>query len=194
MGSRAAEVRRIIARRKQREERKYANTSWTIQHNDTHCGFFGTVDHKCTTQIHQKNWTCVVAIIHILDAVLGTVALVYGSLLLKKFDQPAVELAVTCVIYGIIGLSASLIGAMSYLSSDFNRIGLSVSGFSALLLSFLYVALSLYFIFGAQSFFAYLDCHKNVIFLDGSRMDSVHVLVYLCYILLPVIALLEVVR
>ena len=133
-----------------------------------------------------KNCTeYIIKALHILDVCLGIALIVYGSLLLTQFTEPARSAIVFCLTYGPFHFLTSLAGILSF-SSFFTQgkwtrccgccskyWGLGLSAFVGPYFALVYITIIIALAFDMSGFLMYLDDHKEV---RGERERLVHFL------------------
>ena len=100
--------------------------------------------------------------LHVVNFGCGFAAVVYGSLLVSKFDEPAMASAMFCLIVGTIHLSTSSVGMFSYFGKWCRRFGLKMSGVVGPYVSFVYLTIIVTLAADEGGFLGYLDDNKEV--------------------------------
>lgn len=132
--------------------------------------------------------------IHVFDALLGILLLTYGSLIITKFAKPAMAFAVICLTLGSVLLLAANMGFMGFHYKVCKRVGLAFSAYTAPFIAFFYLIAVIAVLAATDKFFNYLRLHKDVLYLSASQIKTLRELLPLLYILLLVLAVLEMSR
>ena len=132
--------------------------------------------------------------IHVIDALLGILLLTYGSLIITKFAKPAMAISVICLTLGSVLLLAAIMGFIGFHYKVCKRLGLALSAYMAPFIAFFYLIIVIAVLAATDKFFNYLRLHKDVLYLSATRIKSLRDLLPLFYIVLLVLAVLEMSR
>ena len=132
--------------------------------------------------------------IHVIDALLGILLLTYGSLIITKFAKPAMTIAVICLTLGSVLLLAAIMGFIGFHYKVCKRVGLALSAYMAPFIAFFYLIIVIAVLAVTDKFFNYLRLHKDVLYLSATQIKSLRDLLPLFYIVLLVLAVLEMSR
>ena len=132
--------------------------------------------------------------IHVIDALLGILLLTYGSLIITKFAKPAMAISVICLTLGSVLLLAAIMGFVGFHYKVCKRVGLALSAYMAPFIAFFYLIIVVAVLAATDKFFNYLRLHKDVLFLSATQIKSSRDLLPLFYIVLLVLAVLEMSR
>lgn len=135
-----------------------------------------------------------VALVHLLDALLGLAFLVYGVLILTQFETPAMEAVITSLTYGSVVLFASMMGVIGFCSPRCKRIGLLVSAYTAILIVLLYVFAVIYELSLSSSIFDYLTEHMDVLYLNEELIATLQRMLWLFFVVLGSLTVMETCR
>jgi hypothetical protein len=142
---------------------------------------------------HFVGWT--IKGLHVMDVCLGITLIVYGSLLMTQFEQPAMAAVVFCMLLGTtILLVSSGVGIFSYVSPSCSRWGLLVSGMVAPYLCVVYVTMIIALCMDSSGLFMYLEDHREVMYFGEDVVTNLKGVMPLVYSILGVLACLELVR
>lgn len=103
-----------------------------------------------------------VKVLHVVDLCLGIAALVYGSLILTQFEQPAMAAVMFCMIAGCMHIITSGAGLINLFWKGCLRMGLFLSAYSGPYMAFSYLTIILTLAADKSGFLQYLDEHKEV--------------------------------
>ena len=132
--------------------------------------------------------------IHVIDALLGILLLTYGSLIITKFAKPAMAISVICLTLGSVLLLAAIMGFVGFHYKVCKRVGLALSAYMAPFIAFFYLIIVVAVLAATDKFFNYLRLHKDVLFISATQIKSSRDLLPLFYIVLLVLAVLEMSR
>lgn len=132
--------------------------------------------------------------IHVIDALLGILLLTYGSLIITKFAKPAMAISVICLTLGSVLLLAAIMGFVGFQYKVCKRVGLALSAYMAPFIAFFYLIIVIAVLAATDKFFNYLRLHKDVLYLSATQIKSSRDLLPLFYIVLLVLAVLEMSR
>jgi hypothetical protein len=130
----------------------------------------------------------------VIDALLGILLLTYGSLIITKFAKPAMAIAVICLTLGSVLLLAAIMGFIGFHYKVCKRVGLALSAYMAPFIAFFYLIIVIAVLAATDKFFNYLRLHKDVLYLSATQIKSLRDLLPLFYIVLLVLAVLEMSR
>lgn len=120
----------------------------------------------------HKLQTVLVKVVHVLDVLIGLACIVYGSLVLTQFEEPAMEMVILTLTYGSAMLFASIMGFIGFYSSRCQRTGLAASAYTAPFIFFFYLAVILLELnpSSSASYIDYLEEHMDVLYLNSARV------------------------
>jgi hypothetical protein len=130
----------------------------------------------------------------VIDALLGILLLIYGSLIITKFAKPAMAFSVICLTLGSVLLLAAIMGFIGFNYRVCKRVGLAFSAYTAPFIAFFYLIVVIVVLATTDKFFNYLRQHKDVLYLSAAQIKKLRELLPLFYIVLLVLALLEMSR
>lgn len=132
--------------------------------------------------------------IHLIDGAIGLTFIVYGSLIMTQFDDPAMEAAITSLTFGCIMLFSSLMGVIGFSTKVCKRCGLLVSAYTAPLIVLFYFFVIISVLASPDTIFQYLIDHMSVIYMNAAQIQTLKNLLPLFYIIIASLALVEVMR
>lgn len=100
--------------------------------------------------------------LHAVNASGGLALIVYGSLLITQFTQPAMAAALFCLILGTIHFVTSSLGILSMCFGRCSRFGLVISAYVGPYVSLVYLTIAIALVADRTGFLMYLDDHKEV--------------------------------
>mmetsp|Transcript_9349 Transcript_9349/g.20245 ORF Transcript_9349/g.20245 Transcript_9349/m.20245 type:complete len:324 (+) Transcript_9349:142-1113(+) len=144
-------------------------------------------------------WTpmeCLIRFLHVINLFLGIALLVYGSLLLTQFDQPAMAAVNFCFIFGTVHFVTSFVGLISLFlvgrkNNSCARMGLVVSAYSGPYFAAVYLTILISLLVDEKGFLMYLDDHWEVMYFGPNVAENFKRLLPLFYTILIVLGLLE---
>mmetsp|Transcript_3795 Transcript_3795/g.9700 ORF Transcript_3795/g.9700 Transcript_3795/m.9700 type:complete len:293 (+) Transcript_3795:71-949(+) len=139
----------------------------------------------------RRLFECTIKALHVLDVCLGMAMIVYGSLLLTQFAEPARAAADFCLVFGTIHFIPSTLGIVSYFLGGCRRFGLIVSAYTGAYFASIYLITAIVLGMDEEGFLAYLDDNKEVMYLGPNVTDKFRKLMPLFYTILAVLAFLE---
>ena len=143
----------------------------------------------------QRCQTVLVKAVHVIDALVGLVCLIYGALIATR-PEPATAAVAATLTFGSLLLIAAAMGAVGFYSPRCQRVGLAVSAYTAPLVASLYIFL-LILVFdkaAVDAFFAYLTEHATALYLGEAEIDILRKMMPFFYIVLAVLAAVELCR
>jgi len=132
--------------------------------------------------------------IHFIDAAIGVTFVVYGSLIMTQFDNPAMEAAITSLAFGSIMLFTSAMGVIGFSTKLCNRCGLLVSAYMAPLVVCFYMFIIISLLAAPDAFFNYLTEHMSDMYLNAAQIQTMRNLLPLFYIIIASLAVVEIMR
>ena len=129
--------------------------------------------------------------IHIIDATIGLFFVVYGSLILSQFDDPAIEAAITSLVFGSVMIISSTMGVIGFTTKCCNRLGLLLSAYTAPFIIWFYAFVISSALVLQDVHFDYLTEHMSVMYLNADRIQLMINLLPLIYIIMTSLALVE---
>jgi len=136
----------------------------------------------------------VVKLLHIINFGCGFASIVYGSLLVSKFSEPASAAATFCLILGVVHVSSSLMGMISYFWRGCRRVGLKFSAVVGPYVAFVYLTIVIGFGVDDSDFLGYLDDNKELLFMGPNVAKNCRKLMPLFYTILVGLGFLEAFR
>mmetsp|Transcript_26550 Transcript_26550/g.48133 ORF Transcript_26550/g.48133 Transcript_26550/m.48133 type:complete len:306 (+) Transcript_26550:109-1026(+) len=136
----------------------------------------------------------IVKLLHVINFGCGFASIVYGSLLVSKFSEPAFAAATFCLILGVVHVSSSLMGMISYFWGGCGRVGLKFSAVVGPYVAFVYLTIVISLGVDESGFLGYLDENKNVLFMGPNVAANCRKLMPLFFTILIVLGLLEAFR
>lgn len=131
---------------------------------------------------------------HFIDFVIGFLALVYGCLIDFSGENPAHEVGIVCIVYGLVQIFASSMGVFGFHYKTCKRCGLTFSMYTAPVITTFYFFVIIYFLADQEDVWAYLEEHKDSMYLSAVSLDKLKSLMPLVYIILASLAVAEMVR
>lgn len=131
---------------------------------------------------------------HFIDFVIGILAIIYGAVIDFTGDNPATEVAIACIAYGLVLVTASCMGVFGFSYKCCKRCGLLWSIYAAPLITTYYFFLIIYFLTDSDDVYAYLDAHKESMYLDDDSLAQLKTMMPLVYSILAGLAVAEMVR
>jgi len=110
--------------------------------------------------------------IHLIDGLIGLIFVVYGSLIMTQFVNPAMVAAIACLTFGSVLLFASIMGGIGFTTKVCKRIGLALSAYMAPCVSFIYLVAIIALLADPDTFFAYLTEQKDVLYLSSAEIAT----------------------
>lgn len=161
--------------------------------------------HKRMAQMEEdakevKIWNCtqsgrsLIKSIHLIDAMFGIVCIVYGSLILAQFDDPAISVAVTSLTFGSVMLLSSIMGVIGFTTNRCNRRLLLASSYTAPFIVWFYIFVITSTLVAQELYLDYLTEHMSVLYLTEARIEIMISLLPLLYVILVSLAVFEVFR
>mmetsp|Transcript_26322 Transcript_26322/g.54953 ORF Transcript_26322/g.54953 Transcript_26322/m.54953 type:complete len:304 (+) Transcript_26322:157-1068(+) len=144
----------------------------------------------CCTRFAQ----ILVKIIHFVDAAIGLTFLIYGGLMYERFDDPAMEAIIGSLTYGSILLFTSLMGFVGFSFKACKRCGLAMSAWTAPFIGFFYLFVIIALAGDTDTYFNYLNDHKEEMYLDDEEIAMLRNLLPFFYIVMAVFTLIEICR
>ena len=135
-----------------------------------------------------------VKFIHLVDAIIGLIFIIYGGLIYEGFDEPAMEAVTACLVFGTTMLLTSLMGAFGFVFQACSRCSLVLSAFISILIALLYIITVIALLSDSESFFNYLEEHKDVMYLNEAEIETLKQLLPLFYVILLTLAAVELTR
>ena len=129
--------------------------------------------------------------IHIIDATIGLFFVLYGSLILSQFDDPAIEAAITSLVFGIVMIISSTTGVIGLTTKCCNRLGLLLSACTAPFIIWFYAFVISSALVAQDVHLDYLMEHMSVMYLNADRIQLMINLLPLIYIIMASLALVE---
>jgi hypothetical protein len=131
---------------------------------------------------------------HFIDFVIGILAIIYGAVIDFTGDNPATEVAIACIAYGLVLVTASCMGVFGFSYKCCKRCGLLWSIYAAPLITTYYFFLIIYFLTDSDDVYAYLEAHKESMYLDDDSLAQLKTMMPLVYSILAGLAVAEMVR
>ena len=131
---------------------------------------------------------------HFIDFVIGLLAIIYGAVIDFTGDNPATEVAIACIAYGLVLVTASCMGVFGFAYKCCKRCGLLWSMYTAPLITTYYFFLIIYFLADQEDVYAYLEEHKDSMYLNDDRLAKLKTMMPLVYSILAGLAVAELVR
>ena len=138
--------------------------------------------------------TLLVKLLHVVDALIGLTFVVYGSLIMTQFEQPAMDAAITTLTYGSIVLFVSIMGVVGFYSPRCKRIGLLVSAYSSPLVVIFYMFAIVVELSSTSSLFDYLTEHMGVLYLNEAEITTLKHMLPVITIVLASLTAVEICR
>jgi hypothetical protein len=132
--------------------------------------------------------------IHLIDGFIGLIFVVYGSLIMTQFDNPAMIAAISCMTFGSILLFASIMGGIGFTTKVCKRIGLVLSAYMAPFVAFFYLVAVIAVLADPDVFFNYLTEHKDVLYLSSAEIATLKELLVFFYFVLLGLGTMEMMR
>ena len=82
-----------------------------------------------------------VKVIHLIDALIGSVFIVYGFLIYFNFENPAIEAVITSLSFGWSMFLISMFGIIGFATKVCHRVGLVISAYLAPFIALWYICL-----------------------------------------------------
>lgn len=136
----------------------------------------------------------VVKTIHLIDAAVGLFFLVYGSLIMTQFDNPAIDAANTSLTFGSIMMFSSILGVIGFTTKLCKRCGLLMSAYTALLIVGFYAFVMISLLAMPDVIFDYLIEHQSVLYLNAAQIQTLRDILPLLYIIMATLSVIEVMR
>ena len=131
---------------------------------------------------------------HFLDFVIGLLAIIYGAVIDFTSDNPATEVAIACITYGLVLVTASCLGVFGFSYKLCKRCGLLWSMYAAPLITTFYFFLIIYVLADQADVYAYLDEHKDSMYLNDDSLAKLKTMMPLVYAIMAGLAVAEMVR
>ena len=131
---------------------------------------------------------------HFIDFIIGFLALIYGCVIDFSGENPAHEVGIVCIVYGLVQIFASSMGVFGFKYKMCKRCGLTFSMYTAPVITTFYFFIIIYFLADQEDVYAYLDEHKDSMYLNAVSLDKLKSLMPLVYIILASLAVAEMVR
>lgn len=131
---------------------------------------------------------------HFIDFVIGLLAIIYGAVIDFTGDNPATEVAIACIAYGCVLVTASLMGVFGFAYKCCKRCGLLWSMYTAPLITTYYFFLIIYILADQEDVYAYLEEHKESMYLNDESLAKLKTMMPLVYSILAGLAVAELVR
>eukprot|EP00584_Thalassiosira_punctigera_P025613 CAMPEP_0172554976 /NCGR_PEP_ID=MMETSP1067-20121228/57410_1 /TAXON_ID=265564 ORGANISM="Thalassiosira punctigera, Strain Tpunct2005C2" /NCGR_SAMPLE_ID=MMETSP1067 /ASSEMBLY_ACC=CAM_ASM_000444 /LENGTH=290 /DNA_ID=CAMNT_0013343465 /DNA_START=124 /DNA_END=993 /DNA_ORIENTATION=+ len=132
--------------------------------------------------------------LHVINVGCGFASMVYGSLLVSKFERPAMAAAMFCLILGVVHQATSLAGIVSYFARSCSRFGLRISAFVGPYVAFIYLTIIVTFIADEGGFLKYLEDNHEVMYLSPNVAENAGRLMPMAYTFLSILGVLEAFR
>lgn len=132
--------------------------------------------------------------IHVIDALLGLLFIIYGALIITHFSKPAMAAAITCLTLGSVLLFAAIMGLIGFHTKVCRRIGLVISAYTAPFIALFYLSVTIAVLAATDTFFKYLILHKDVLYLSADQIKTLKDLLPFFYIILLVLGTVEMAR
>ncbi len=129
--------------------------------------------------------------IHLTDATIGLLFVVYGSLIMTQFDSPAIMVGTTSLIFGSVMVMSSFMGVIGFTTKRCNRRGLLVSAYTAPFIVWFYTFVITSTIVAHDVHLEYLTEHMSVLYLNAARIQTIEHLLPLFYVVLASLAVVE---
>ena len=144
----------------------------------------------CCTRFAQF----LVKAIHWIDGLIGLAFVVYGTLVMVSFDEPAMEAVITSLTYGCTLLFTSIMGLVGFYTAVCNRCGLVISAYIAPLIALFYIVVIIAVAASPDTFFNYLDEHQDVLYLNDAQIKTLRDMLPFFYIVLACLTAIEICR
>jgi hypothetical protein len=131
---------------------------------------------------------------HFIDFVIGLLAIIYGAVIDFTSDNPATEVAIALIAYGCVLVTGSLMGVFGFSYKCCKRCGLLWSMYIAPLITTYYFFLIIYFLSDQKDVHAYLEEHKESMYLNDESLAQLLKLMPVVYSILAGLAVAEMVR
>lgn len=131
---------------------------------------------------------------HFIDFVIGLLAIIYGAVIDFTGDNPATKVAIACIAYGSVLVTASCLGVFGFAYKCCKRCGLLWSMYAAPLITTYYFFLIIYFLADQGDVYAYLEEHKESMYLNDESLAKLKTMMPLVYSILAGLAVAEMVR
>jgi hypothetical protein len=132
--------------------------------------------------------------IHLIDAAIGVTFVVYGSLIMTQFENPAMEAAIVSLTFGSIMVFTSIMGLIGFSTKLCNRCGLLLSAYTAPFIVCFYMFVIIALLASPDVYFDYLTDHMSVLYLSANQIQTLRNLLPLFYIIFASLAAVEIMR
>eukprot|EP00584_Thalassiosira_punctigera_P001421 CAMPEP_0172530072 /NCGR_PEP_ID=MMETSP1067-20121228/3933_1 /TAXON_ID=265564 ORGANISM="Thalassiosira punctigera, Strain Tpunct2005C2" /NCGR_SAMPLE_ID=MMETSP1067 /ASSEMBLY_ACC=CAM_ASM_000444 /LENGTH=312 /DNA_ID=CAMNT_0013314215 /DNA_START=101 /DNA_END=1039 /DNA_ORIENTATION=+ len=135
-----------------------------------------------------------VKIVHVIDFLIGLTFVIYGAVIHYSFENPAMEAVIATQTFGSVMLFTSAMGAIGFYSKVCSRCGLVLSGYTAPFIAFFYIFIIITLLSSPDTFFNYLNEHKDVMYLNEAELLTLRQILPFFYIVLASLAAIEIIR
>ena len=132
--------------------------------------------------------------IHLIDGLIGLIFVVYGSLIMTQFDNPAKVASIVSLTFGSVLLFFAIMGGIGFTTKVCKRCGLALSAYMALFIAFFYLVTIITFLAAPDTFFNYLTDNKDVLYLSSAEITTLEDLLPFFYIVLVALGAMEIAR
>ncbi len=132
--------------------------------------------------------------IHLIDAAIGIAFVVYGSLIMTQFDNPAMEAAIVSLVFGSIMVFTSVVGVIGFSTKLCKRCGLLLSAYTAPFIVCFYMFVIIALLASPDVYFDYLKENMSVMYLSASQIQTLRNLLPMFYIIIASLAGVEIMR
>lgn len=132
--------------------------------------------------------------IHLIDAAIGVTFVVYGSLIMTQFNNPAMEAAIFSLSFGSIMVFTSTMGLIGFSTKLCKRCGLLLSAYTAPFIVCFYMFIIIALLASPDVYFNYLKENMSVMYLSASQIQTLRNLLPLFYIIIASLAVIEIMR
>jgi hypothetical protein len=132
--------------------------------------------------------------IHLIDGLIGLIFLVYGSLIMTQFDNPAKVAGIVSLTFGSVLLFFAIMGGIGFTAKVCKRCGLALSAYMALCIAFFYLVAIITFLADPDTVFNYLTDNKDVLYLSSAEIATLKDLLPFFYIVLVALGAMEMAR
>ena len=132
--------------------------------------------------------------IHLIDGLIGLIFVVYGSLIMTQFDNPAKVASIVSLTFGSVLLFFAIMGGIGFTTKVCKRCGLALSAYMALFIAFFYLVTIITFLAAPDTFFNYLTDNKDVLYLSSAEITTLKDLLPFFYIVQVALGAMEIAR
>ena len=132
--------------------------------------------------------------IHLIDALIGVVFIVYGFLIYFNFENPAIEACVVSLSFGWAMFLISMFGIIGFATKVCHRVGLVISAYLAPFIALWYLFIIIALLASPDVYFDYLTENKDVMYLTDAKIATLRNLIPMFCIILGCLAAVEIAR